>query len=142
MIWIDGNVPSSKNSKVKTSRGIFASKTVTKYLRALGIQHYSVGKKIVSGYVRRPNLFEELRPQFEEALKDKNPPFVVGFHFVRNSKRKFDFHNIVQIIADLIVAHDFIEDDNMDHFIPVPFKKKGEYYSVDKEKPGVYVKIY
>jgi hypothetical protein len=142
MIWIDGNVPSSKNSKVKTSRGIFASKTVSKYLRALGIQHYSVGKKIVTGYVRRPNEFEQLRTQFEEALQGKTLPYKVGFHFVRSSKRKFDFHNIVQIIADLMVAHDFIEDDDMDHFIPVPFKIKGNYYTLDKEKPGVYVKIY
>ena len=30
MIFIPGNVPSLKNSKVKTSRGIFSSPTVTR----------------------------------------------------------------------------------------------------------------
>lgn len=142
MIWIDGNVPSLKNSKIKTSRGIFPSKTVKKYLQGVGIQKYSVREKIVKGYVTRDNLFENLRPQFEEAMKDKKYPMKIGFHFVRNSKRSFDFHNAVQIIADLMVAHDFIEDDDMDHFIPVPLKIKGAFYSIDKERPGVYIKIY
>lgn len=142
MIWIEGNTPSSKNSKVKGANGIFSSKVVKKYLGNLGIQRYSVGRKEVTGYKTRPNKFEELRPLFLEAIKDKEYPIKVGFHFVRDSKRKCDFHNIVQIIADLMVAHDFIEDDNMDCLIPVPFKIKGKYYTLDKERPGVYVKIY
>jgi hypothetical protein len=141
MIWIDGNVPSSKNSKVKGANGIFSSKTVKRYLSGLGIQRYSVGRKEITGYKTKPNLFEALRPEFEKALAGKDSPIWVGFHFVRDSKRKFDFHNIVQIVADLMVAHDFIEDDDMDHFIPVPFKIKGKLYSLDRENPGVYIKI-
>ena len=35
MIFIPHNVPSLKNSKVKTSKGIFASPTVSKYIRKL-----------------------------------------------------------------------------------------------------------
>jgi len=72
---------------------------------------------------------------------DKSPPYVVQFHFVRGSRHKFDFHNAVQIIADLMVAHDFISDDDMDCFIPVPFLRKKQWYSYNKTKPGVYVKI-
>ena len=48
-IFIPGNVPSLKNSKVKTGRGIFASPTVTKYLKSLGIQRFSSRKKEVVG---------------------------------------------------------------------------------------------
>jgi hypothetical protein len=48
---------------------------------------------------------------------------------------------MVQIIADLLVAHDFIKDDDMDHFIPMPFKVKGEWYTYDKENPGVWIKV-
>jgi len=142
VIWIDGNVPSSKNSKVKTSRGVFHSKTVKKYLQHLGIQKFSTREKTVKGYVKRPNKFEALREDFEKALEDKVAPYKIGFHFVRGTKHKFDFHNAVQILADLMVAHDFIEDDNMDYFIPIVYKKDGKYYSYNKEKPGVYIKIY
>ena len=116
---------------------------MVKYLRGLGIQGYSLRKKEIKGYAdeSRPNQFLSLRPKWRTIRRGKSLPLVVQFHFVRDSKRKFDFQNAVQIIADLLVAHDFIEDDDMDNFIPVPFKKDGKWYSVDKGRPGVYLKI-
>lgn len=141
LIFIPFNTPSLKNSKVKTSRGIFSSKTVKKYLTALGIQSYSVSRKIVIGYKRRPNLFEELRPEFEKALENLEAPYKVSMHFVRNSKRSFDFNNANQIIADLLVAHNIIEDDNMDFYLPYPLELEGSAYSVNKENPGVYIHL-
>src|SRR5690606_4150263 len=90
LIFIPNNTPSLKNSNVKTSRGVFASKTVKKYLTALVIQRYSSSKKEVVGYVKKPNLFENIRSQFELDIKDKSYPLLIGMHFVRNSKRDFD----------------------------------------------------
>ena len=60
MIFIPGNIPSLKNSKVKTARGIFSSPTVNKFLRSIGIQKFNSRKKEVKGYVdlTRPNQFE------------------------------------------------------------------------------------
>jgi hypothetical protein len=141
LIFIPFNTPSLKNSKVKTSRGIFSSATVKKYLALLGIQRYSVSKKEVVGYVKRPNLFEALKPAFAEVLRDKKEPFDIGLHFVRKDKRDFDFNNATQIIADLMVAHEIIEDDNMRYFLPYPLKINGDAYTVDKENPGVYIHI-
>lgn len=142
MIWIDHNVPSLKNSKVKTSRGIFMSKTVKKYLQKLGIAKYSSSRKEVIDYKTKENLFTPIADKLKEELKNKKYPYKIGFHFVRGSRHSFDFHNAVQILADLMVAYDVLEDDDMNHFIPVPFKINGNYYSYDKEKPGVYIKIY
>ena len=139
LIFIPGNVPSLKNSKIKTSRGVFHSKTVARYLRVLGVQRYSPSRKEVVGYKTRPNLFREAL----ETAKWEKPEgrIVLGFHFVRGSKHKWDFGNISQMPLDLLSAHDFIEDDNMDWVIPMPFKMKGEWYSYHKENPGVYIKI-
>jgi hypothetical protein len=138
-IFIPYNTPSLKNSKVKTSRGIFPSKTVTSYLRNLGIKKFSSSKKIVEEYKNKENLF---KTKFVEQEWSKPiEQIVVGFHFVRNSKRSFDFHNAVQIVADLMVAHDFIEDDSMEYFIPQCYKKNKAYYSYSKENPGVWIKI-
>lgn len=141
LIFIPGNVPSSKNSRINTKHGSFASATVKKYLTSLGIQSYSSSKKIVKGYVNRPNLIEELRKDFLKQIEDKELPLEIGFHFVRHSKRKFDFHNIVQVSLDLMTAHDFIIDDNMDCVIPFALKMDNKFYSVDKSNPGVWVKI-
>lgn len=141
LIFIPFNTPSLKNSKVKTSRGIFASKTVKKYLTKLGIQNFSSSRKIVKGYVKKPNLFEGIREQFAEQIKNKDQPYLVGFHFVRDSKRDFDFNNATQIINDLLVAHDMLEDDCMRVMIPVPLMIEGLWYTIDKTNPGVYIKI-
>lgn len=141
MIFIPGNVPSLKNSKIKTSRGIFPSATVKRYLQMVGIQKYSSRLKEVKGYVNRDNIFKEVGPYFEEHLKGKETPYKIGFHFVRKDRRDFDFNNATQIIQDLLVAHDFIEDDCCRVMLPFPMEIDGNYYTVDKENPGVYLKI-
>jgi 5-bromo-4-chloroindolyl phosphate hydrolysis protein len=138
-LFIKGNVPSLKNSKIKTARGIFASKTVGKYIRSMGIQSYSVSKKEVKGYVNRPNEFIKAKEYFDKYLKNK--PYEIGFHFVRNSKRSFDFNNANQILADLMTANNIIEDDDMDHFLPYPLKINDKAYTINKDDPGVYIKI-
>lgn len=141
LIFIPFNTPSLKNSKIKTSRGIFPSKTVKNYITSLGIQSYSPSRKTVVGYKKRPNLVEKLRDKFNQVLEGKEPPFEIGFHFVRKSKHKFDFNNANQIVADLLVAHDIISEDNMDIFIPYAFKMNEQFYTIDKENPGVYIKV-
>jgi len=155
MIFIPGNSPSLKNSKVKTSRGIFSSPTVNKYIRSLGIQKFSSSKKEVKGYadLSRPNKFEAMRSHFAAMKARKGDPIFIGYHQVRNSKRLFDFSNSIEIIQDLLTAHDFIEDDNVKYVFPIPMTIDGklpvegkirneQWYSVDKENPGVYLKIF
>jgi hypothetical protein len=155
MIFIPGNVPSLKNSKVKTSRGIFSSPTVNKFLRSIGIQKFNSRKKEVKGYVdlTRPNQFEALRDKFAEMRLGKGDPLIIGYHQIRNSKRLFDFSNSVELIQDLMTAHNFIEDDNVKHVFPVPMSIDGKLitennprafplYSVDKSNPGCWIKIF
>jgi hypothetical protein len=155
IIFIKGNIPSLKNSKVKTKRGIFSSPTVTKFLRSIGIQSFDSRKKIVKGYVdkTRPNIMEAVREQFVEMKKDKTDPIFIGYHQVRNSKRLFDFSNSIEVVQDLFTAHDFIEDDNVKYVFPIPMTIDGElpsennirdreWYSVDAENPGVYIKLF
>jgi len=141
LIFIPGNVPSSKNSRINTKHGSFASKTVKTYLNSLGIQSYSSSKKLVKGYVNKPNLIESLREDFLKQTSGKELPLEIGFHFERGTRHKFDFHNIVQVILDLMTAHDLIIDDNMDCIIPFALKIEGNFYSVDKNYPGVWIKI-
>lgn len=139
--FIPFNVPSLKNSKVSTSKGVFMSKTVRKYLQLIGIKSYSVSKKQVENYKTRVNIFELSVLPLRKALKDKEPPFQIGLHFVRNTKHAFDWINAAQIICDLLVAHDIIYDDNMDYLIPSPLQIAGRWYSYDKQKPGVIIDI-
>jgi hypothetical protein len=137
MIFIPGNVPSLKNGK---PNGIYHSKPVTKYLRSLNIQTYSASKGIVKGYKdpNRPDLFIEYIGDYFKNIKY---PLLLGMHFVRNSHRVADFQNLVHIVADLLVAHHYIKDDNMHYFFPVPFKINGRWFSINKDNPGVWLKL-
>ena len=139
VLFIKGSVPSSKNSKVATKTGVFHSKTVGKYLRSMGIQHYSSGRKEVTTYKTIPLIFPV--NELKELFKDVKYPCEVGLHFVRETKAKFDFINIAQILMDLLVAFEIIPDDNMDYIIPMAYKIDDQYYTVDKNNPGVYVSI-
>mgnify|MGYP001617846828 CR=1 FL=1 len=144
-VFIEGQVPSLKNSKIKTSRGIFMSKTCMNYLRSLNIQGFSSSKKTVKGYVSKdkPNLFlEQIKPLIKELAKGSiENPLIFGLHFVRKTKAKFDYNNSSQMIFDLLTAHSLIEDDSMSYVIPFPYKKDGKWFSLSKERPGVYIKI-
>lgn len=143
-IFIEGNTPSLKNSKVATSKGVFPSKTVRKYLQSLGVKKYSCSKGTFENYATRPNLFEAAVEVMKDTLTDREPwpcqaPHVVGFFFIRDSKRKFDFINAAQIICDLLTAHGVIQDDNMDNLIPVPIQVAGSWYTIDKDRPGCII---
>lgn len=155
MIFIPGNVPSSKNSKVKAAGGIFNSPAVNTFLRSLGIQSYNSRKKYIKGYVdkNRPNIIEGLRAEIEKMKIGKEDPLFIGFHHVRKQNRQFDFSNSLELIQDLFTAHDFIEDDSVKYMFPIPMTSEGEiptidnlrskeWYSVDKENPGVWIKIF
>ena len=145
MVFISGSIPSSKNSKMATSKGVFHSKTVAKFLREMGIQHYSVSRKEITYYKTRPCVFPvaqlKVLIQYNTELQSKSLPIKLGVHFVRNTKARFDFHNICQIVFDLLVAFDIIEDDNMDCILPFPMEIDGKWYSVDKNNPGCYISI-
>ena len=144
-IFIKGNVPSLKNSKqISFIRGrpiLTSSKTVKKYLKLFGIKSFNSRDKEVDFYKTITMNFpiEDLKKLFSKV--NRNTHVKVGFHFIRGTRHKADFHNLVQILADLMVAFDVIEDDDMSHFIPFPLEVNSKYYSYDKINPGVIIKI-
>ena len=138
-IFVPGNIPSSKNSKVATGKGMFHSPSVRKWLQFIGVKSFSSGKKSYENYKTRPNKFEALTESFLELKKDTGKPIFIGFHFVRDSRRKYDFHNAVQILFDLMTAHGWIEDDDTTEVYGVPFRLRGEWQTIDKENAGCYI---
>lgn len=123
MIFMSGNFPSFKNSKQRTAKGFMVmSKTVQKYLKANEEQWKTI-------------------PDEFRALTEEDFPIVVGMHFVRGTRHRWDFHNMVQGVADLMVKHGWIPDDNMDYFVPFCMFRSGGFYHYNKESPGVEVTL-
>lgn len=118
--FIGRNVPSSKNSKIVTkSKRVIQSKLCHEYRSVMGEK------------------FQQNLQEWECMKKGKQYPIKVGFYFYRDSRRRWDFVNIVQIIADMMQEYLYLPDDDTKHFIPVFLGEE----TVKKEKSGFKMKI-
>ncbi len=122
-IFIPFNTPSSKNSKQWTGKFLVSNKNTQQW------------KKDTKKY------FEDNKANFLKQLEGLPKPYLVGMHFVRKSRHKFDFNNMTQIIQDEMVHNGWITDDNCDEMFPIPLFKNNLAYTYDKLNPGVYIKI-
>lgn len=71
-----------------------------------------------------------MRGQFSGMIKGKEKPYRLHFKIYRQTKRRFDYVNIIQGLLDAMTKSGLIEDDNADILIPV-----FEPYEVDKNNP-------
>lgn len=125
-----------------TGKFLVSSKLVKAYLKSHGIKSYSSRTKEVEYYKTIKNReFYDKAMELKKRLSEVDTPYKIGFHFVRESRHKFDFGNAVEILSDLFTAFDVWEDDNMDVFHPSVFYINDKGYSYNKLNPGVYIKI-
>ena len=115
-IFIGGNVPSSKNSKVWTGKYLVSSKTTRQYIKDTGL------------------IYKAETQNFLDMFNGVKPPFRVGLYFIRKSRHRFDYINACQIIADIMTDMEWIKDDNADFFLPVFLG-----YHYDKDDAGVFI---
>jgi|SRR6478609_1339555 len=124
-IFIPRNVPSSKNSRqlaiVNGKPKSFESKLCQRYR-----------KETKTWYIQQAEHFRNM-----VARKGLKKPLRIQFYFVRTSKLRFDHHNAVQLIMDLMTEHGWIPDDNANEAVAVP--PEGQVYHVDKKNAGVYI---
>lgn len=93
-----------------------------------------VHKPIVKKYQKETEpLFLEIKKIFLEIKKTYSPPYILGFYFVRDSERRFDYINAMHIVLDLLQSHEMLSDDDTKQVLPIPLG-----YEKDAEEPGVY----
>jgi Holliday junction resolvase RusA-like endonuclease len=124
LFFIPGAVPSSKNSRILTRKGLFiGSKATQKY------------RKSSAAY------WTKFKEEFKSLLEGQSKPIIIGMHFVRGSRHKWDFINPAQTIQDEMTKAGWIDDDNVDEILPVPLEIDGSYWSYDKTNSGVYIAV-
>lgn len=117
-IYIAGNVPSSKNSKMWTGRMLISSKGVRKYISD-------------TEYEWMAN-----RSKFLKMIEGLTLPYKIHFKFIRDSKRRFDYVNALQCPLDLMVKYGWLEDDSADYVIPMV-----EVHEYRKNDGGVVISV-
>lgn len=70
------------------------------------------------------------RKNFLSMLEGYDKPYRLHFKIYRQTKRKFDYINIIQGVCDCLVKAGCLIDDNADELLPV-----FEPYEVDKKNP-------
>lgn len=123
MIFIRGNVPSSKNGQRWTGSRLIGSKATMRYLKESKKQ------------------WIDNKAAFLKMIEGKDFPLTIGFHFIRGSKHKYDWINPCQTVQDLMTEYGWIEDDNTTIMLPVPYKIDEKFDSYDKDCPGVQIKL-
>lgn len=124
MITIAGEIHSSKNSHQilinrKTNRPFVAKSKASKADELM--------------------ILIQLRQQkhnWKRMITELSFPLYVEFRFIRRTKARWDFANLVQGVADAMVKEDYIPDDSVDYFIPVYV-----LHEIDKNAPGVELTI-
>lgn len=122
-IFIPFNTPSSKNSKRIVKRGdkpmLINSELVMWYKR------YTLGFWILH------------KLDFLRMIRGKEYPLRLQFHYIRDTKKDFDFNNASQIVQDLMVEHGWLPDDNMRFMAP----QEPSYEVGDKQCCGVWINV-
>lgn len=138
-IFIEGNVPSSKNDRMF---GVAKNIDGT-------VKKKENGKQMIFGgpNQRVKEYKKHAIPQFHNnihkwyrMLQERNPPYTVYFKIVREKSitekggYKFDYHNMIQIVADLMEECGWIKGDDARNVMFVPVQ-----YAVDEFKQGVVI---
>lgn len=124
MITVPFELYSSKNSK-----RILFNKATGRSFVAKSKQSEQNEKDLIS-------FLSLMRGQFAGMINGKEKPYRLHFKIYRQTKRRFDYVNIVQGLLDAMTKSGLIEDDNADILIPV-----FEPYEVDKNNPRTLIWI-
>jgi hypothetical protein len=116
--FIPGNVPSLKNSKVWTGKYLVASPSVKRWQK-ISLEAWQAQKD-----------------SFREVTKDLPRPYFIHFTFLRKVDNYWDITAPTETIADEMVRHGWINDDNIYEFIPVFGKPR-----LERKEPGTIIKV-
>jgi hypothetical protein len=152
-LFIPGNTPSLKNSKEIFQQYTGKSSCCNAPYIKLAVKQYKctacnnacqlgkrpilVPSKNVMDYVESiKDFFVINRIRWNDLIRGKQLPIKIGFYFVRESAREFDFDNAGQVLQDQFKAHGWITDDSMINIMTYPL---GTHK--DKMNAGVYIVV-
>ena len=103
---------------------------------------FFIASKATQRYRKRSAPYwKKHKEEFITIIDKLAKPVIIGMHFIRGSKHKWDFINPAQTIQDEMTKAGWIEDDNVFEILPVPLEIDGKFWGYDKNNPGVYIAV-
>jgi hypothetical protein len=128
-IYIPYDAISSKNSMEFVY--VYSQKEGRKVPKLLHSSQYETYVKLTKTYWIKNKMF------FLSLIRKLETPYRVGFYFIRSTRQRFDYANMVQGVQDLMVTHEWLPDDRMDILIPMM-----DGYHVDKLRQGTIITVH
>lgn len=121
-IYIPYNVVSSKNSKdIVWSKG----KRHSVLVQSKAYRRYQTLSK---------KYWIENRLLFEKLIASHKKPYNIGFFFIRFNDEAWDYHNMIQGPADMMVKYNWINDDDKKTIRIIP-----EGHTISKDFQGLVI---
>ena len=138
-IYIKGNTPSQKNSKQifqkRTGEKEFCPKCRSFIKNKT--RPFITSSELVKTFVKeKPAEFLKAKVIFKRLIKNVEPPYTLGFFYIRKTKHRFDYGNAHEVILDQFTEYGFWSDDNTEFAEVIPL---GFTYS--KELAGVIIVV-
>lgn len=149
-IFIPGRVFSSKNSeqiRVKLSSNKTRWQCYMKsgrkgFLSWRYVTPFVTKNENAKGYEKKKiPVYKSLLPQWQQMKEGKPYPLYIEFVFVMPNKTSWDWNNLTQLVQDCMVKAGWLPDDSVRYCLPNMPKRPKLPYMIDKNKPGVYIKI-
>jgi len=134
-IKIPGNVPSLKNNKEIVHIPLPGQNGIDRALKKM--RPMLIPSKAHKKYEKATApIWRNKANDFLKLTRGHLRPLKVGFYFVRDSRRLFDFDNAIATCQDIMITRGWIADDDCSQMMGIPIG-----YHVDKEKCGVWVTV-
>lgn len=128
-IYLPGEVYSSKNSK----RIVYNKKLrKPKLLDSIPVTTYKL---------THAAQYKKARAAFLELIDGYTPPYFITFTFIRKTKSKWDFSNLIQLPQDMMQDHGWLPGDDVNVMYPLP-PLKGHPCFYDKELCGLVISVH
>lgn len=94
-----------------------------------------ISSDLVQEYEKNINpVLASNKAKWDSIVSETSFPLIVGFYFIRDSRRSFDFVNSCQVVLDLMVNNCYMPDDSMIYIVPDFLG-----YHIDQERPGAII---
>jgi len=137
-IFIPYQVMSSKNSKqIWWKKGAMTNTNMKALMKGKPVIPYITDSDHVKAYKKQTAIYyQTMVMDFRKLLLGKKTPYLIEFTFIRESKQKWDYLNIAQVVQDMMQKHGWLQGDDITQMKPV----FGDY-QINKENPGVRIKV-
>lgn len=135
-VFIPHEVRSSKNSKqLYIAEKTLNNGTVKDVPRSTDSEAVKEYREKAGSY------YEILSHVMQREFRKHEPPYYIEFLFVRSTKAKWDFANMVQLPQDMMVEYKWMGGDDVSVMVPLPPPKTSPLFLLSKTSPGVWIKI-